>query len=119
MDVEAGIKGRLSSRHLTEGQTRPPGCSGSYGARWSHSHNLPGLATVVGGGWIVTTAVGRRSDVNLICARRPDRKTEWRIGATNPTSDARTKNARQFGQTFGDILIYTGGMYEKLRYVDG
>ena len=30
--VEAGIKGRLSNRHLAEGQTRVPGRSGSYGA---------------------------------------------------------------------------------------
>jgi hypothetical protein len=118
MDVEAGIKGRLSSRHVTEGQLRAPGRSGSYGARWVDSHKSAGLATVVGGARIVT-AVGRPSDVNLICARRPARKTKWRIGATNPTSDERTRHARQFGETFSGTLSYTDRMFEKLRYADG
>lgn len=118
MDVEAGIKGRLSNRHLAEGQTRVPGRSGSYGARWIVSLNPAGLAIVVGDTRIVTAA-GRPSDVNLICARCPDRETEWRIGATNPTSGERTKYARQFGQMFSGTLTYSGGMFEKLRYADG
>lgn len=116
MDVEAGIKGRLSNRHLAEGQTRVPGRSG--GARWIVSLNPAGLAIVVGDTRIVTT-VGRPSDVNLICARCLDRETEWRIGATNPTSGERTKYARQFGQMFSGTLTYSGGMFEKLRYADG
>jgi hypothetical protein len=118
MDVEAGIKGRLSNHHVAEGQTRAPGRSGSYGARWIVSLNPAGLAIVVGDTRIVTT-VGRPSDVNLICARCSDRKTEWRIGTTNPTSGERTKSARQFGQTFSGALTCSGGMFEKLRYADG
>lgn len=117
MDVEAGIKGRLSNRHITEGQTRASGRSDSYGARWIDSHDSSGLVTV--GGARIVTAVGRSSDVNLICARCPHRKTEWRIGATNPTSGERTQYARQFGQTFSGTPTYTGGMFEKLRYADG
>lgn len=118
MDVEAGIKGRLSDRHVTEGHTRALGRSGSYGARWIDSLNSAGLAIVVGHARILTT-VGQPSDVNLIYARCSDRKTEWRIGATNPTSGQRTKSARQFGQTFSDALTCSGGMFEKLRYADG
>lgn len=118
MDVEAGIKGRLSNRHVTDAQTRAPGRSGSYGARWIDSLNSAGLAKIIGRARILT-AVGQPSDVNLIYARCPDRKTEWRIGATNPTSGERTNYARQFGQTFSSALTYTGGMFEKLRYADG
>lgn len=119
MDVEADIKGRLSSRHVTEGRSRAHGRSGSsYIARWIDLHDPAWLATVVGGVRIAT-AMGRSSDVKLICTRHPDCKTEWRIGATNPTSDERAKFARQFGQRFGDILTCTGGMYEKLRYAVG
>ncbi len=118
MDVEADIKGRLSSRHVTEGRSRTHGRSGSYIARWIDLRDAAWLATVAGGVRIVTV-VGRPSDVKLICARHPDCKTEWRIGATNPTSDERAKFARQFGQTFGEILTCTGGMYEKLRYAVG
>jgi hypothetical protein len=118
MDVEAGIKDRLSCRHVTEGQMRAPTRLSSYGARWIGSHNSEGLVTVLGCDWIVMAA-GRPSNVNLICARRLDRKTEWRVGATNPTSDERTKHARQFGQTFSGTLTHTGGMFEKLRYADG
>lgn len=118
MDVEAGIKGRLSDRHVTEGQTGALGVSGSYGARWIDSLNSAGLAIIVGHARILP-AVGQPSDVNLIYALCSDHKTEWRIGATNLTSGERTKYARQFGQTFSGALTYSGGMFEKLRYADG
>ena len=111
------MKGRLSNRHVTEGQARAPGRSASYVERWIDLRS-PELAIVVGGARIITE-VGRSSDVNLICARGSDRKTEWRIGATNPTSGERTKYARQFRQTFSGTPTYTGGMFEKLRYADG
>lgn len=119
MNVEARFKGRLSNRHVAGGQMRALGRSGSYDARRVGSRRALGDATVVGGARIVITAVGRSSDINLICARCPDRKTEWRIGATNPTSDEHTKFARQFGQPFSDVPTDTGEMYEKLRYADG
>lgn len=120
MDVETDIKGRLSGRRVTEGHMRAPGRSGSLGvrssgARWIDSYDPAGLTTVVDGARIDITVVRRPSDVNLIYARRPDRKTEWRIGATNPTSDERARFARQFGQTFSRTLTCTGRMFEKLR----
>ena len=118
MDVEAGIKGRLSDRHVTEAQTRAPGRSGSFGARWIDSLNSARLAIIVDRARILTK-VGQPSDVNLIYARCSDRKTEWRIGATNPTSGERPKYARQFGQMYSGALTYSGGMFEKLRYADG
>lgn len=119
MDVEPGIKGRLSSRHVTVGQ-RAPGYLSSYIARWIDLHKPAVLATAVGdAGARSVTAVGRSSDVNLICARRFARKTKWRIGATNPTSNERTKYARLFGKTFSGNLSYTDGVVEKSRYAYG
>lgn len=114
MDVGTDIKGRLSSRRVTEAPTRAPRRSGLSGARWIDSHRLAKLTTA-DGARIHGNAVRPRADVNLIYARCPDRKTEWRIGATNPTSGERAKFARQFGQMFSHILPCTGGMFEKLR----
>lgn len=114
MDVGTDIKGRLSSRRATEGPMRGPGRAGLSGARWIDSHRLAALATA-DGVRIDSNAVRPRADVNLIYVRCPDRKTEWRIGATNPTSDERAKFARQFGQMFSRILTCTGRMFEKLR----
>lgn len=114
MDVGTDIEGRLSSRRVTEAPTRAPRRSGLSGARWIDSHCLAALVPA-DGVRIDSNAVRPRADVNLIYARCPDRKTEWRIGATNPTSGERAKFARQFGQMFSHILPCTGGMFEKLR----
>ncbi|ABA05073.1 hypothetical protein Nwi_1812 [Nitrobacter winogradskyi Nb-255] len=114
MDVGTDVKGRLSSRRVAEGPMRAPGLAGLSGARWIDSHRLAALATA--DGVRNDSKAGRpRTDVNLIYAGYPDRKTEWRIGATNPTSDERAKFARQFEQMFSRILTCTGRVFEKLR----
>ncbi|MEH6950748.1 dihydroxy-acid dehydratase [Nitrobacter sp. NHB1] len=113
MDVETGIKGRLPNRHGTEGQERVP-----------HRAHLPGTAvggpigSLRQGDMVEIDAVAGTLDVNLTATEPTERKTNWRLRATNHTSGLLWKYAQQIGPAVSGVLTYRGGVYEKLRYAD-
>jgi dihydroxyacid dehydratase/phosphogluconate dehydratase len=57
-------------------------------------------------------------NVKLTDAEQAERKTKWRLSATNHTSDTLSKFAQQVGRAAGGAVPRPGGAYEKQCHVD-